>query len=112
MRKIASKIAKKSQIKQIKAKNFQFPPIYRQVEAPGEDVYISFNSNRGYVYIEGNGIMSVKLFSIEGRKMSNFGFKGEKSVTIDTTGIPRGVYLLAIITKNGQVCKKILITNN
>lgn len=83
----------------------------KQVEISEEDIYISFNSNRDYVYIEGNGIMSVRLFSMEGREMYNFGFNGDNSVTFNTNGFPRGVYLLAIKTKNGQVCKKILLTN-
>ena len=81
----------------------------RQAEYPDNDVFVSFNSSRGYVNIEANGIMSVRLFSMEGREMSYFGFRGENSVTLDTSGIPRGVYLFAIKTKNGQVCKKILI---
>lgn len=83
----------------------------RQVEIPSNEVSVSFNSNRGYVTIEGNGITSVRLFSMEGKELSNYGFKGEKSVTLDTSGIPRGVYLLAIKTKNGRVCKKILLSN-
>ena len=82
----------------------------RHVENSGEEVNISFNSNSGYIYIEGNGILSVRLFSMEGREKSNFGFNGEESVTLDINGIPRGVYLLSIKTKNGQICKKILLT--
>ena len=61
-----------------------------------------------FINIEADGITSVSVYTMTGSKTVSRIFNGEQHVTLDLGGIPRGVYIFAIKTRDGQTSRKIL----
>lgn len=63
---------------------------------------------RDCAHIEGEGIVSVSVYSLTGSEVVTQHFNGEQNVTVDMDGIPHGVYVFSIQTNDGLVSRKVL----
>lgn len=79
----------------------------KQVETPNEIIRLFPNPAREYVTIEGEGILSVRLFSLAGREIYHKA-GGNNHITIDISNLPNGMYICAVKTKKGLTCEKVL----
>ena len=79
----------------------------KQVETPNEKIRLFPNPAREYVTIEGEGILSVRLFSLAGREIYHK-VGGDNHITIDISNLPNGMYICAVKTKKGLICEKVL----
>lgn len=75
------------------------------------NVRVSPNPMRDYVKIEGEGLLSVSIYSITGKEMYRSGIGGSHSATINVAGLPIGVYIISVKTRDGMISKKLLKTN-
>ena len=88
-----------------------YPVDIAEVIVPNEEVKLFYDPSGGFVKIEGNQILSVQVFSLEGKEKLNFHFNGENTVTFNTSCLQHGVYLFSIHTQHALTCKKVLISN-
>lgn len=105
--------------------SFTLPPnsvsalVYEEIPTSTEDRVISdklnvyptdvFNNEVNVDYIGSGKIEDITLFSTDGRLVKNFSFIHAESITLNTQGIDKGLYLLKINTTNGTNSKKINI---
>lgn len=82
----------------------------KQIEVTNDSVRLFPNPAREYVTIEGDGISSVRIFSLAGREMMNSRINGDNCVSIDISNLQSGMYIFAIETKRGITSKKVLKT--
>jgi hypothetical protein len=68
------------------------------------------NPTTGIFTIETEGIKeaTMEVYSISGVKMKSLKMEGSKT-EVDLTNIPKGIYLLSIITNGETISKKIII---
>lgn len=82
----------------------------KQVEITDEQIRLFPNPARESVTIEGDGISSVRVFSLSGREVTNIRSNEEDRVTVDISNLHNGMYIFAIKTRKGLACKKVLKT--
>ena len=58
------------------------------------------NPAKSVLNLQGHGIYRVVLFSLLGQKVLDWPVEGDK-VTLDTESLPKGIYLLQVMTKDG-----------
>ena len=51
----------------------------------------------------------VSIFDIKGQQVIQHNFQNHKRIEIDVSNLPKGVYLMKILTKEGMEVKKLLI---
>ena len=86
---------------------------YLKVEDIAKDdvnVRIYPNPMREYVNIEGDGLQSVRIFSLSGREMYQKSLGGESTTSVNVSNLPIGVYIITVKTKDGVTNKKLLKT--
>ena len=66
------------------------------------------NPMQEYVYIEGTGLLSVCIYSLTGRELYRYGYRGEDYININVGNLPNGVYIITVKTKDGVISKKLL----
>ena len=81
------------------------------IEADNDHLRIYPNPIHDYVRIEGEGLLSVCIYSIIGKEMYKSGIGGSHSATINVAGLPNGVYIISVKTRDGMISKKLLKTN-
>ena len=98
-------------------RNYTVPPSYLQNEYENRDTELDLgsltifpNPSTGIFTIEMDGIKeaTIEVYSISGIKMKSLKMEGSKT-EIDLTNIPKGIYLLCIITNGEMISKKIII---
>ncbi len=67
------------------------------------------NPTSDIVHVESNDLTSVSVFSINGSELLSHQANGDNKVVISLGTLPRGVYFLKAITKNGEAVKKLII---
>ena len=79
----------------------------------GDNNLISIYPNpmQEYVKVEGEGLQSVSIYSITGKEMYRRNTVGRDSETINVSGLPNGVYVISVNTKDGMTSKKLLKAN-
>ena len=83
----------------------------KSAEGGKDKIRIYPNPMQEFVKIEGEGLLSVCIYSITGKEMYRRGIDGSDTATIDVAGLPNGIYILSVNTRNGLVSKKMLKTN-
>ena len=78
------------------------------IEGGKDKLKIYPNPMREYVKIEGEGLLSVSIYSITGKEMYRLGIGGSDSTTINVAGLPNGVYIISVNTRDGIISKKLL----
>lgn len=66
---------------------------------------------REYVKIEGEGLLSVYIYSITGKEMYRQNLGESDATTINVTGFANGVYIIVVNTRDGMKSKKLFKTN-
>lgn len=69
------------------------------------------NPMQEFVKIEGEGLLSVCIYSITGKEICRRNIGGRDSETINVSGLPGGLYVISVNTKDGMTSKKLLKAN-
>lgn len=72
---------------------------------------INYNGNTCYfltVSTPSNEILSIHIYNLEGKNISNFESSHLESIEISLTNLDSGIYFLKIFFDGGQVTKKII----
>ena len=81
------------------------------VEGSKVQLRIYPNPMQEFVKIEGEGLLSVRIYSVTGKEMYLQNIDGRDAATINVAGLPNGVYIISVNTKDGMISKKLLKTN-
>ena len=81
------------------------------IEGSKEKLKVYPNPMREYVKIEGEGLLSVSIYSMTGKEMYRRSIGGSDSATINVAGLPNGVYIISVNTRDGVISKKLLKSN-
>lgn len=82
-----------------------------KVEDPKQvnpNVRIYPNPMQEYVNIEGEGLQSVRIYSLTGREQCRVSLDRKNTATINVGKLPSGVYIITVQTKDGVISKKML----
>ena len=72
------------------------------------NVRIYPNPMQEYVNIEGEGLQSVRIYSLAGRELCRVNLGGEYTAIINVGNLPGGVYIITVQTNDGVISNKML----
>ena len=80
----------------------------QEVEVSNSNVHVFPNPTRDYVIVEGDGIVSVQVYTISGIKIINYYANGQNRISISLGSHPKGVYMISVKTREGNLSQKVL----
>ena len=78
------------------------------IVATDGEIVISPNPTSNNVTVRGEALVSVEIYSATGQKIASYSANGRTHITTNIGQYPNGVYVFAVLSKNGMVTKKVL----
>lgn len=75
-----------------------------------ENADVSIHYVRDYVRIDGDGLRSVRIYSVTGTEMYMSDIREDESKVIDLSNFLNGVYIIVVETGTGSISKKLMKT--
>lgn len=86
----------------------QTPSGIERLTGNSYQVQVYPNPMRDYLKIEGQGLLSVKIYSLTGEELIHQKLKGSNNVTINVGNLINGMYIVSVKTNTGVENKKLL----